>query len=146
LTFNKIKIKINFTSNFTPKINSKKSLKKNKIFLRSFFIFTFLLNKKKNSNFNFNFFIKPKKIKKFIFLRAPYRHKLARIHLAILRYTIFVIVNVTLNKVINIRLLKNNMIFFKKLPTFFESALMHQHSFKYLLYFFEKSNFLLKNF
>lgn len=84
------KIKFYFKSSFTPKLlnkNLKETIrvyKNNKIFLKNFIIFIFLiLNflKKNNHNFlNLNLAILPRKIKKIMILRAPFRHKLTKKH------------------------------------------------------------------
>lgn len=84
------KIKFYFKSSFTPKLltkNLKENFtlnKNNKIFLKNFVIFIFLisyfLKKKKNSFLSLNLVILPKKIKKILILRAPFRHKLSKKH------------------------------------------------------------------
>ncbi len=82
------KIKFYFKSSFTPKLLTqtiKENItldKNNKIFLKNFIIFIFLISyflKKKNNSFlHLKLVILPKKIKKILILRAPFRHKLSK--------------------------------------------------------------------
>lgn len=74
----------------------------NKLFSKNFFLFLFFINFKnaKKSLDNYTdicVFIKPKKVKKFTLLRAPYRYKVGRIHLMYSRYTFVVSFKVNLS-------------------------------------------------
>lgn len=90
MVLKKNKIKFYFKSSFTPKLlnkNLKENLnlnKNNKIFLKNFIIFIFFINYflKNNNKKNvcLNLIILPKKTKKILILRAPFRHKLSKKH------------------------------------------------------------------
>lgn len=136
---------MNYTTNFSPKINNKMDLKNKKVFLKSFFILMFLL--KRNPIFqNLTVFTKPIQFRKLVILRAPYRYKLARLHLTINRYNIVVSLKIQIqNNILN--LLDSNVK--KKVENFssnLESLFLHQHKSTYFYTISVKNNFTLKNF
>lgn len=98
-----INISLYYSTNISPilgsqqinaLINSNNTIN-NKLFSKNFFLFLFFVNFKKTKN-NFSkfskitIFVKPKKVKKFTLLRAPYRYKVGRVHLMYSRYTFVV--------------------------------------------------------
>lgn len=122
------KIKFHFKSSFTLKLlnkNLKENVilnKNNKIFLKNFIIFIFLIShfwKKNNTNYlRLSLTILPKKIKKILILRAPFRHKLSKKHYKINSWNF--ILTLSLNN--NIFEVKKQLInFWKNYFLFFET-------------------------
>jgi len=150
---------ISYISNFIPNTQvtnySAYTKDKNKIQIKNLFLFVFLLKHTymyNNTLITASIFVKPKKKKSIVVLRAPYRYKLARLNLAFSRHYISVCIKV------NNPSLKTNFLeythlnmghqikFVKTLSNVFDTNMLHQHKAKISFNCVSKKNFLLKNF
>jgi len=120
-------IYMNFITNFRPintNINSNFFFRiktKNRIMSRNFILFLLLITYLKNNNFflNFSFFVKPFFKKSNIILRAPYKNKLSRHHLAYNRYNLLIKFNFNFESLITITKLRDLIFLKKKIKSFF---------------------------
>jgi len=118
---------MNFITNFRPintNINSNFFFRiktKNRIMSRNFILFLLLITYLKNNNFflNFSFFVKPFFKKSNIILRAPYKNKLSRHHLAYNRYNLLIKFNFNFESLITITKLRDLIFLKKKIKSFF---------------------------
>jgi hypothetical protein len=96
-------IKINFSTSFltnlspsniikNPSLRSRynSAQKPSKLYSRNLLVFLFLLSSAERKKTKFYIFVKPKRVKKYTVLRAPYRYKGARIHIMYNRYFIII--------------------------------------------------------
>lgn len=141
-------ISIKYITNFNPFLyknyNKFKFINKNKIYCKNFFLFLFLLKYLNNLYFykNVIIFIKPFKKNLINILKAPYKNKLSRHQLSIVRYNINFKLDLKLI-LINIKNLSEIFIFLKNLKYFFnflDSNIIYKN--KFLIYI----NFSFKNF
>lgn len=136
---------MHFTSNFAPNINKAKINNKKKIFLKNFFIFVLLL-KNSNNIKNVSIFIKPKQRRSLVMLRAPYRYKLARLHLTVNRYNIAVHLKIKISESFNFNSILQNHNNFTNLGKSFESIFIHQKKYTFSFKIVDKTNYLLNSF
>jgi hypothetical protein len=154
---NKISFSINYITNFKPHFNTENNLHtfnlsfKKKLISKNFFLFiTSMKFFKQTSIFKkSNLFIKKSKKIVYTLLRAPYRHKLTRHQLTLIRYYICQKLDYNLNFNIEINNKKDLNILIKCIKRFyswFESNIVYQHKIFFSFYFFFCRNFLLLNF
>jgi len=156
---NQLAINISYISNFIPNIhvrnNSLASKDINKIQIKNLFLFVFLLKHTysyNNTEVKTTIFVKPKRVKSIVVLRAPYRYKLARLNLAFSRHYISVSIK------INNPSLKNNFLEYtsfnlkeqieclKLISSTFDTNMLYQHRSKVSFFCFFEKNFLLSKF
>ena len=156
---NQLAINISYISNFTPNIHIRKnnlsSKDTNKIQIKNLFLFIFLLKHTYSYNkteIKTTIFVKPKKTKSIVVLRAPYRYKLARLNLAFSRHYIGVFI-----KINNITLkdnfieytplsLKEQVNCLKAISSTFDTNMLYQHRAKVSFFCSFKKNFVLSKF
>lgn len=108
-----------------------------------------LLKYKNNFFYKSTVFVKPTKRKVYTILRSPYRHKLARHQLTLIRYNINFSLKIkveTVTQCNNLNNLKNILNSLKKLNSWFESNIVYNHKINFSFPFFLKKNFLILNF
>lgn len=142
---NFFKVKINYFSNFTPKLNNKSTLKKKKIFLKNFFFSMILLKNTKYFD-TVSIFIKPIQFRKIVLLRAPYRYKLARLHLTVNRYNIVLIFSINLKNNFDINTICLKKKFFSNFFSSMGSTFVHQNKHNVTFVISQNDNFFLKKF
>lgn len=127
----------------------------NKIQIKNLFLFIFLLKHTysyDNTEVKTKIFVKPKKTKSIVVLRAPYRYKLARLNLAFSRHYVGVSIK------INNANLKNNFLEYtpyslqeqveclKLISSTFDTNMLYQHRSKISFYCSFKKNFFISKF
>jgi hypothetical protein len=156
---NQLAINISYVSNFIPNIHSKNyslaSKDANKIQIKNLFLFVFLLKHTyayNNTKIDSSIFVKPKKNKSIVVLRAPYRYKLARLNLTFSRHYIGVFIKINNTSLkqnfleyTNLNL-KDQIKFLKTMSVLFDTNMLYQHKSKISFYSTFKSNFVLKKF
>lgn len=105
-----------------------------------------LLLKNSNNIFNVSLFVKPLSIRKLVMLRAPYRYKLARLHLTVNRYTTVVVLNIKTTSTFFFGEVVKKKQLFNRLGSSFESIFLHQKKFTYVFTIVDEKNFQLRNF
>lgn len=150
----------NLTTNFKPQdlekfnntnifINKNKNHNK-RIICRNFFLFILLIKYNKNKIFSkSSFFIKPLKRNLQTILRAPYRHKLTRHQLTLIRYNIICKIVLNTKRLIKIKKFKDLLKIVKTLNSYnnwIESNIISNNKIKFYFNFFYKNNFILNNF
>lgn len=139
------KLKLNYYTNFSPRLKKQKDKFKNKIFLRSFFLLIFIL-KAKGGFQNVTIFIKPNQNRDLVLLRAPYRYKLAKLQITIKRYNIQIILCKNNHEVSPLTFFKKQKFYISKFISRLETFFLHQHKSTFYVDVKNKKNFLLKNF
>ena len=156
---NQIFLNLTYISNFIPNVHVKNysamTKDKNKIQIKNLFIFILLLKHTYmygNTVINTTLFVKPKKTKSIVVLRAPYRYKLARLNLAFSRHYIGVFITINNTKLkknffeYTYMGVKNQVKVLKTLSNTFDTNMLHQHKAKISFNCNFKKNFFLKNF
>lgn len=156
-------MRINFSTSLLTNVspsniikNSKLRLKYNsprktgKIYSRNLLVFLFLLGSAGKKNImNFCVFVKPKRVKKYTILRAPYRYKGARIHIMYNRYFIIVrgsVESKTKPLFKTIAQLADFTQLVQEIPNWFDTSILKQHRTKVWYSSIFTPNFLVKNF
>lgn len=102
---------------------------------------------KKNPFFKkLSVFTKPIQFKKLVLLRAPYRYKLARLHLTINRYNILLSLKIFSKNNYSLASLLSTKNKIENFSLNLESLFLHQNKITYSYNVIEKNNFFLKNF
>ena len=156
---NQLAINISYISNFTPNIHIRKnnlaSQDINKIQIKNLFLFIFLLKHTYSYNsteIKTTVFVKPKKTKSIVVLRAPYRYKLARLNLAFSRHYVGVFIKINNANLRNNFLeytalnLKDQVDCLKLISSTFDTNMLYQHRAKISFFCSFKKNFLISKF